>query len=146
MHLPNVLKKNKLISKIYNNIFRKTYYYVPPCPNCKSKLTGRYLKDSGREYNNDWTINEALRHGEIVRFGPMDRENMAFCLACDYEWKEYVSLRLIKPDELAKEKRDRMTEELLHERLHPSDENGNPIPQKKKRFFSFINPRNFMGE
>jgi hypothetical protein len=98
------------ISKI-RGFIRKPYYYVPPCPQCGSRATGRYVRDSS---SSDWVIEESLRHGELVR-PAKGKENVAFCLDCNYEWFEYIQMEWFTHEEIQEEKIARMTEPILQE-------------------------------
>lgn len=60
------------------------YYYVPPCPKCGSRRTGRYIK---RPITDSGFIKEkSLKMGELVRFAPSEPIKNAFCEDCGYEW------------------------------------------------------------
>lgn len=96
------------------NMFRKRpYYYIPPCPICKSYRTGRYIKThrSGDAY-----IEEAsLRNGEIVRFIPKEPIKNAFCVDCGYEWPCSAKIQFMTPEEIEKEQERRTTREAYME-------------------------------
>lgn len=99
------------ITKKFKKLLRKPYYFVPPCPKCGSRATGRYVRESS---SSDWIIGEALRHGELVR-PAKGKENVAFCLECNYEWSEYIQMEWFTLEEIEEEKSARMTEPILQE-------------------------------
>lgn len=110
------------------NIPIKPYYYVPPCPNCDSNFTGRFVRNH-RNTERDWIINEALRHGELVKpMNDMPVYSNAFCLNCGNIWRANIKFILISADEMRKEKLKRGTAPILEERyeeIRKRDENSN---------------------
>jgi len=104
---------------------KRLYYYVPSCPVCGNKRTGRYIKTP---ISNARQIKEsALRAGEIIRFAGEEPLKNAFCLSCGHEWPTRIRVRLLSSDAIAKEKRDRgISEEYdrLAAKKHPKQKNG----------------------
>lgn len=90
-------------------------YYVPPCPVCKSRCTGRYLR---RPVAESWYVEEkSLKNAEIVRFVPKEPVKNVFCVDCGYEWGHMVKVRFITREELEEESEARGTKE-AYEELH----------------------------
>ena len=91
------------------------YYYVPPCPRCNSKKTGRYLRRSlsGTGYSRE----ASLRHGELVRFASDVPYDNCFCESCGNEWHQYIPMSFFTKDEIMEEKRARGTEPLYQQLL-----------------------------
>ena len=109
---------------------RRLYYYVPSCPVCGSRRTGRYVKTP---ISNARQIKEsALKAGEIIRFAGDEPLTNAFCLSCGHEWPTRIRVRLLSADAIAKEKRDRgISEE--YDRFAAKSR-----PKQKKGFFSSL--------
>ena len=97
--------------KNFKDIIRKPYYFVPPCPQCGSPVTGRYV---AMRMCKEWIIEDSLRHGEYVRQADVDdQRGMAFCLNCNFEWPEDVPVRWITLRDISHQKIIRHTAELL---------------------------------
>jgi len=91
---------------------RHPYYYIPPCPKCGSRRTGRYIKETrGSQYIEE----ESLRHGEIVRFAMSEPVKNAFCVDCDYTWGCTPQLKFWTTDRIQEEIEARTTEEAYQE-------------------------------
>lgn len=81
------------------------YYYVPPCPKCKSLKTGRYLK---MPIANARQIQEsALKAGELIRFSRRVPADNAFCIACGNEFPARIETRRLTRDEMQQESKNR---------------------------------------
>lgn len=104
----------KIIEKI-KTFIKVPYYYVPPCPCCHGFVTGRYVL-SHNEKDDIWVTTEALKHGEIVEAVPEIPENNAFCLECDFEWKQKVKTSWFSLSQIRHEKMVRFTHEILREK------------------------------
>ena len=102
------------------------YYYIPPCPRCKSRKTGHYLKTpfSGAGY----TREQSLKMGELVRFLPKEPYKNAFCMNCGYEWPTRVETKFWPSERIQEEREARGTEEmylrLLQEKEDQDEEKG----------------------
>lgn len=118
-------KEDKLAIKAYGLLgwfrkhIKKPYYYVPPCPNCGSKITGRYIK-LNRDTVSDWQVAESLKNGEIVKPLLMESRtgsvpNAAFCLSCEHEWDPEISLQFFSLAEIEEQKDLRHTREMYTE-------------------------------
>lgn len=83
----------------------KAYYYVPPCPACNSKRTGRYMK-TGFGGTKDLE-NEALKNGEIVRQTDKVPDENLFCEECEFQWKGIIHTSYITKERLLQEIEDR---------------------------------------
>lgn len=99
-----------------SKIIHRFYYYIPPCPVCKSPVTGRYVK-LHRETDTDWQINESLRHGELIKALNEVPKRNCFCVNCGYEWIGDAKLQFLSQQEINKEKKKRLTIEILNKRI-----------------------------
>lgn len=97
---------------------RHFYYYIPPCPKCGSRRTGRYI----RETRNSAMIEESsLRHGEIVRFAMEEPIKNAFCVDCGYTWGCTPELKFWPQSRIQEEIEERTTEEAYIELKEQND-------------------------
>ena len=97
-----------------NNIFdkiKRPYYYVPPCPVCGSRQTGRFTR-SKDAYNDNWSIREALKNGkeELIE----NLEDSLYKRAMGYEYEETKTIR--EKDDNGK---DKVKLEITKKKLHP---------------------------
>lgn len=105
---------NKKIFKKKEELTLKTlYYYMPPCPKCKSERTGRYLAQP--YVNKHYTVIESLKNGELVQLKKTVPRNNAYCADCGFEWHEEPRLVRIEQEEKEDEIARRGTEKLLYE-------------------------------
>ena len=106
------LKKTKLYKFVCKHV-KTPYYYVPPCPECGSKMTGRFISHF-TEYDDRWSVVNGLKHGEIIGFKgeEIKDEHTAFCVECNHTWLEYIPLRMYSQTAIQKEKEIRHTNEL----------------------------------
>ena len=81
------------------------YYYVPPCPECGSPVTGHYVRQPFTASYIRYVKEDSLRHGELVRTVPHVPEKNAYCEACGYEWTQDIPLRLMPASRVEEEKR-----------------------------------------
>ena len=103
---------NAIFAKLKKFIM-KPYYYVPPCPICKSAMTGTFVT-AHRATDTNWMINEALRNGEIVKpVEKMPSEANAFCLDCGYTWYAPIHMKMVPISEIENEIVRRHTQEIL---------------------------------
>ena len=42
---------------------RKIYYYIPTCPDCGSRRTGKYVKEPSSAETAQYIMRQSLRHG-----------------------------------------------------------------------------------
>ena len=85
------------------------YYYVPPCPACRSRKTGRYVRQPLTAGGMRYVERESLKSGELVRFAPRVPEKNAYCEDCGHEWACSVSARLMARDRITEEQAARGT-------------------------------------
>lgn len=96
----------------YKSLIRKPYYYVPPCPSCNSRMTGRFVR-LHREVETEWMIDEALRNGELIDPQPDLPHDNAFCVECGYTWMEDIPVKFLSLSQIAEEKAARHTSTIL---------------------------------
>lgn len=65
---------------------KRIYYNVPPCPECGSRVTGRFIKRPRSKDDEDYIRGRALRNGEIIRFADAEPIKNAFCMDCGHRW------------------------------------------------------------
>lgn len=75
------------------------YEYIPPCPVCRSRQTGRYVKTPYTPQDRDYTMEQSLLNGELIRFAKNVPVNNAFCEECGHEWEQKIRIRTF-PDPL----------------------------------------------
>lgn len=85
------------------------YYYVPPCPVCKSRRTGRYIKEPFTEEDKSYAVRESLKHGELVRICPSVPIKNAYCEDCGHEWPAHIYARLWDREKVREEMEARNT-------------------------------------
>ena len=113
--MPDESKKKKSIAEKILGIFSlRTYYYIPPCPKCGSRVTGRYR---AKTIDYDDVELDSLKHGEIVRPASAEPIKNAFCCDCGYTWGCTASLKLWSVDRIQEEKEARGTDEAYRELL-----------------------------
>lgn len=117
--------------KIPNLKIKHFYYYVPPCPKCGSRITGRYVKQPRKQDDAEYMQRESLKHGELIRFVPSEPTKNCYCEECEYEWGHKVQMYLIS--------KERMNEEIeVRDTLSLYREFNEKYPRKKKSFFGRI--------
>ena len=79
------------------------YYYVPPCPVCGSRKTGRYVRQPLTTGDMLYVERESLRNGELVRFAVHIPEKNAYCDECGYEWGCSIRARLMPRERIIEE-------------------------------------------
>ena len=94
---------------------RIPHYYVPPCPNCGSACTGRYVRHPFVEA--EYYEEKSLKNAEIVRFVAKEPVKNCFCVDCGHEWGKTIDISFITKDELKKEHELRGTM-AAYEELH----------------------------
>ena len=109
------------IKDLYRNKLKKPYYYVPPCPNCGSLITGRFVK-ARNDYDADWLIDESLRHGEIVSPVPDVLSENCFCCDCNQTFTGIVKMQWMSLDELDEQKLKRDIYEIWQERISSQEQ------------------------
>ena len=94
---------------------RYPYYYVPECPECGSRCTGRFVRKPLRD--SLYVEENSLKNGEIIRFSKGFPQDRVFCVDCGHEWNHHVLVRFLTREELDQEKEERGTEEAYQELL-----------------------------
>lgn len=131
----------KRLSKIFEKIavlysMRPTiYYYVPPCPQCGSRLTGRYVKQPYTKTDIRYVKNESLRHGELIRMTNSVPISNAFCEECGHEWPEHIYARILPAWQVENEKKARSTDARYNE-FQITDPKKRPFWRRFTGFFS----------
>lgn len=114
----------------YRKIVKKPYYYVPPCPHCRSRMTGRYVR-AHRATETDWMITESLKNGELIEPVPEIVDETCFCSYCGHSWKGYIETRMLTLEEISEEKRARKTNDILKVRL---DEEREALMERRSKY------------
>lgn len=133
-------KKKEKESSFWGKIIKVPYYYVPPCPSCGSKMTGRYVK-MHREVDDNYILETSLKNGEIISMQPEVPAHNLFCAECGFEWTGDVEASMISLDEQKKERLARHTDEMLGEAIDDSRESN--AESRKKPFYHL---RRFVGK
>lgn len=91
--------------------FKKAfYYYVPKCPNCGSRITGKYVKEQKKEDDARYIMETSLKHGELITFVPNVPYENCYCENCGHEWHYNVDVKWISKERIEEEKIARGTE------------------------------------
>ena len=85
------------------------YYYVPPCPACGSRKTGRYVRKPLTAGDMRFVETESLRNGELIRFASHVPDKNAYCEDCGHEWECGISARLVPRGMIMEERAARGT-------------------------------------
>lgn len=110
---------------------KRLYYRVPPCPECGSRKTGRYMKKPRSVEDMVYVQSQSLANGELIRFVPREPIKNCYCEDCGYEWGhtvhgEWLPDSVIEAEIEARETRERYLE--FQEKY----------PMKKKSFLGKI--------
>ena len=111
------------------------YYDVPPCPECKSPVTGHYVRQPLTESYIHYVKEEALKHGELVRLVPQKKKKNAYCEACGHEWAQDIPLR-IKPASYIEEEKQKRGIAARYAEFRGNNPKKRPIWRKFTGFFS----------
>lgn len=91
-------------------LFKKAiYYYVPRCPECGSRLTGKYVKEPRRLEDAVFIMKESLKNGELITFVPNVPYENCYCEECNHEWHYEVTGKWIPKTRIEEEKKVRKT-------------------------------------
>lgn len=112
-------------------IQRRLYYKVPPCPECGSRKTGRYVKKPRSMEDTIYTQSQSLMSGELIRFVPREPIKNCYCEECGYEWGHTVHAELLPVTEIEEEMEVRDTKRRYFEFQER-------YPMKKKSFLGKI--------
>lgn len=98
-----------------------SYYYVPPCPKCGSRMTGRFVKEHG-DADTEFIVRESLKHGELVSPAAEIPDKNLFCAECGYTWEGQVHMRFITFAQMQEEIEARGTKEILEQELDEEED------------------------
>ena len=104
----------KMQIKINNKVFSgvpRLHYNVPPCPECGSRKTGRYVRRPFFEKDALYMERESFRNGELIRMVDRVPVKNAYCEDCGHEWAQQINLSFFNREEVEEEKRERDTTE-----------------------------------
>ena len=87
----------------------KLYYYVPPCPACGSRRTGRIMRQPFLDAG--YIKEQALKNGELLRFAKEEPINNAFCEECGRTWPTKIEGKLWRDARVQEEAIARGTQE-----------------------------------
>jgi hypothetical protein len=107
------------------------YYYVPPCPACGSRKTGRYVRQPLTAGDMRFVEVESLRSGELIRFAPRIPEKNVYCEDCGHEWACSIRASLMPRERIMEEQTARGSAEKYAACMERS-------PGKKKSVFGKI--------
>lgn len=92
------------------------YYDIPPCPECGSRRTGRYLRSSFFETENMKILEEGILCGEVVDLTTdPQKKHTAFCRDCGHEWHYEARASVIGKTERDRQRRERFSEKEIEE-------------------------------
>lgn len=112
---------------------RRIYYFVPPCPVCGSRRTGRYLREPLMDH--DYTYLESLKNGEWVRFADSIPDDNCFCMDCGHRWHKVINPVLLNSEQIEDEKAIRGTFPVYQKEMAAR----HPVPKKSgSRFSRFV--------
>lgn len=130
-----LIKKKNPFRKL-KKIIKVPHYDVPPCPNCGSIRTGRFVKYHSSD-NDDYITKTSLKNGEIIKFvEEVDPDHDLFCSDCGFTWSEYVPVKWISLDDVKTAKYERGTQPILEDMV--AEEKEEKKHEKKGIFRSFI--------
>lgn len=122
-----------------SKVFHKFYYYVPPCPKCNSKITGRFMKELPSAYDNDWRMRECLSNGEIIAAKKTLKGNEnCFCVKCGHTYPAIVSLKFMSKYKIEQEKEDRKTDIILYNYEKKNEDREIEKPDLFRRFIGHM--------
>ena len=72
--------------------FKKRYHYVPPCPRCGRKKTGRFLFMMNTYNGVEKAISDCMANGELVKIRTsfQSQYENAYCEDCGCEWNANI--------------------------------------------------------
>ena len=110
------------------------YKYIPPCPRCGSRCTGRYIKEPLTQSDMEYIELQSFKHGEIIRFLSKEPVDNAFCVDCGYRWGCSARTIYLTKEEIALEIEERGTEEAYKELKEEISEKELISGNRKKSF------------
>ena len=110
---------------MFNLKSKKRYYYVQRCPECKSRVTGRYFKRPKYATDAIYLERASLSHGELITLVDQVPHRNCYCEDCGYEWHYEVEGLLISPERYYEEGEVRGTRKRLikFDEEHPKKKN-----------------------
>lgn len=111
------------------------YYFVPPCPECGGRKTGRYVRMPLTKLDTRYVMDESLKHGELIRMVEKVPVSNAFCTECGAEWPEHIYAKMYPAWKVEKEKIIRNTNAKYAE-FQINNPKKRPIWKKFTGFFS----------
>lgn len=97
----------------------KIYYYVPPCPECKSRKTGRIIRQPFT--NAGYVMEQSIKNGELVRFERTEPIRNAYCASCGHTWPARIEGKLWADAKIEDEKIARGTDVMYAEILKEAE-------------------------
>lgn len=110
------------------------YYYVPPCPECGSNITGRYVRKPFTKADIRYVKNESLKHGEIIRMTEKVPVANAFCETCGHEWPEHIYARIV-PMWMAEEEKTKRRTRAMYVKFQKENPRRRPFWSRFTGFF-----------
>ncbi len=107
------------------------YYYVPPCPECGSRKTGRYVRKPLTSADAWYVETQSLQNGELIRFAKNVPFENAYCEDCGNKWHVLVRACLKTAAEIQDEIEVRGSKEQYEQYIAEN-------PKKKKSFMGKI--------
>ncbi len=113
----------------FHGVAKHNYNYVPPCPCCGSRATGRFVKQKKFDKDNRWFMEESLKNGELIMLVPKVDGTMGFCYNCEYVWPARIQNVWLTDSELMAERTARGTDALYDAIKNPpnKDQKVSPI-------------------
>ncbi len=115
-----VEKNNTLVTflskrRSLKDIIRLPYYYVPPCPACGNRMTGRFVK-AHRAPDAEYIENMSLKNGELTMVYPPGGKYNCFCALCGFTWNSPIYAKWFTLNEIGEEKIARNIDRILREK------------------------------
>ena len=107
------IKKLNSVTEKMAEVYEKRpvlYYYVPPCPACGSRITGRYVRRPSSKWDMEYVYEDSLKHGELVKMAERVPIANAYCEECGNEWPQHLGLKILPAWQVEEEKKIRNTD------------------------------------
>lgn len=91
------------------------YYFVPICPYCASRRTGRYVLTPMRKKDEHYIMMKSYKNGEIVKCKRPLPLNNAFCVDCGRDFITDIQVSRFDNDEIDEEIYRRGTDKMYQE-------------------------------
>ncbi len=114
---------------------RHIYYFIPPCPKCGSRRTGRYMR---KPYMSAGSIRKMnLNAGELVRFEQEVPDRNLYCADCGHTWRGTAQFKFWPKDKIREEADVRGTEKIYEKYVKREQEiealSGGGLFRRKKQ-------------